>query len=247
MLADHAAIPVLAVTDLDRAREFYEGTLGFTSGPEVPDGVIYRTSNGGFLVYPSAYAGTNKATGISFQLSADAFDTEVAALRAAGIQFQTFDLPGDATWTDGSTQITIDGRPIYTFAQDAAPGDVTGQGVNDVWYVIAPDGSEIDDDRAQRGVGRREVGRHLLGRGLCGGLLGAGRVARRFRRLLVGAASAGRQGGRSHERGDRVQDGPSHDDLLCWCRSRPRDLLRGLRGRRVPGSPHDEPDVGVDR
>ena len=39
MLADHAAIPVLAVTDLDRAREFYEGTLGFTSGPEVPDGV----------------------------------------------------------------------------------------------------------------------------------------------------------------------------------------------------------------
>ena len=40
MLADHAAIPVLAVTDLDRAREFYEGTLGFTSGPEVPDGVI---------------------------------------------------------------------------------------------------------------------------------------------------------------------------------------------------------------
>ena len=101
MLADHAAIPVLAVTDLDRAREFYEGTLGFTSGPEVPDGVIYRTSNGGFLVYPSAYAGTNKATGISFQLSADAFDTEVAALRAAGIQFQTFDLPGDATWNDG--------------------------------------------------------------------------------------------------------------------------------------------------
>ena len=63
MLADHAAIPVLAVTDLDRAREFYEGTLGFSSGPEVPDGVIYRTSNGGFLVYPSAYAGTNKATG----------------------------------------------------------------------------------------------------------------------------------------------------------------------------------------
>ncbi|GEK23414.1 VOC family protein [Cellulomonas xylanilytica] len=101
MLADHAAMPVLAVTDLDRARAFYEGTLGFSSGPEVPEGVLYRTSNGGFLVYPSAYAGTNKATAISFQLSADAFDTEVAALRTAGIQFQTFDLPGEATWTDG--------------------------------------------------------------------------------------------------------------------------------------------------
>ena len=53
---------------------------------------------------------------------------------------------GTSTGTDGSTQITSDGRPIYTFAQDTAPGDVNGQGVNDVWYVIAPDGSEIDDD-----------------------------------------------------------------------------------------------------
>ncbi|WP_421733732.1 hypothetical protein [Cellulomonas sp.] len=53
---------------------------------------------------------------------------------------------GTITGTDGAKQITIDGRPIYTFAQDTAPGDVLGQGVNDVWYVIAPDGSEIDDD-----------------------------------------------------------------------------------------------------
>jgi catechol 2,3-dioxygenase-like lactoylglutathione lyase family enzyme len=101
MLSDHTAIPVIAVTDMERARAFYEGTLGFTSGVDVPDGVHYRTSNGGFLVYPSAYAGTNKATAISFQLSGDAFDAEVAALRAAGVELQTFDLPGDATWTDG--------------------------------------------------------------------------------------------------------------------------------------------------
>ncbi|GEK23413.1 COG4315 family predicted lipoprotein [Cellulomonas xylanilytica] len=52
---------------------------------------------------------------------------------------------GTITGTDGSTQITIDGRPVYTFAQDAAPGDVNGQGVNDVWWAIAPDGSEITD------------------------------------------------------------------------------------------------------
>ena len=54
MLSDHASMPVLAVTDLERARAFYEGTLGFTSAGEVPDGVVYSTSNGGFLVYPSA-------------------------------------------------------------------------------------------------------------------------------------------------------------------------------------------------
>lgn len=50
---------------------------------------------------------------------------------------------GTITATDGSTQITIDGRPVYTFAQDTAPGDVNGQGVNEVWWVIAPDGTEI--------------------------------------------------------------------------------------------------------
>ena len=101
MLSDHTAIPVIAVTDMARAREFYEGTLGFTSGGDVPEGVVYRTSNGGFLVYPSSYAGTNKATALSFQLSGDVFDSEVAALRGAGVTFQTFDLPGEGTWTDG--------------------------------------------------------------------------------------------------------------------------------------------------
>ena len=34
--------------------------------------------------------------------------------------------------------------PIYTFAKDMAPGDVNGQGANDVWYVIAPDGTMIE-------------------------------------------------------------------------------------------------------
>lgn len=101
MLSDHASMPVLAVTDMERARAFYEGTLGFTSAGEVPDGVVYGTSNGGFLVYPSSFAGTNKATAITFQLPGDAFDAEIDALRAAGVTFQTFDMPGGATWTDG--------------------------------------------------------------------------------------------------------------------------------------------------
>jgi len=53
---------------------------------------------------------------------------------------------GTIPTADGRKQITVDGRPIYTYAQDMAAGDVNGQGVNDVWYVIAPDGSEIDND-----------------------------------------------------------------------------------------------------
>ena len=101
MLSAHPAIAVLAVTDVERARAFYEGTLGFTPGAdEVPEGVLYTTANGGFLVYPSSYAGTNKATAISFQIPGDAFADEVATLRAAGIELQTFDVP-EGEWVDG--------------------------------------------------------------------------------------------------------------------------------------------------
>ena len=46
---------------------------------------------------------------------------------------------------DGGKQITINGMPIYTFAKDTAPGDVNGQDANGVWYVIAPDGTMIED------------------------------------------------------------------------------------------------------
>ena len=45
--------------------------------------------------------------------------------------------------TDGSAQVTLDGHPLYYFAQDAAAGDVNGQGVGDVWYVVSPAGAPI--------------------------------------------------------------------------------------------------------
>lgn len=49
---------------------------------------------------------------------------------------------GTITGVDGGRQITIDGRPIYTFVGDDKAGDVTGQGDKGVWYVVNPDGSE---------------------------------------------------------------------------------------------------------
>jgi catechol 2,3-dioxygenase-like lactoylglutathione lyase family enzyme len=99
MLSAHRSIAVLAVTDLARARSFYEGTLGF-SGTDGPGGVMYAAGDTEFLVYPSSFAGTNKATGISFQIAPDAFDAEVDALRAARIELQTFDVP-EGEWKDG--------------------------------------------------------------------------------------------------------------------------------------------------
>lgn len=43
------------------------------------------------------------------------------------------------TRDDGSTQLVFGDWPLYRFVGDSAPGDVSGQGVNEVWFVIGPD------------------------------------------------------------------------------------------------------------
>ncbi|MHB1289394.1 VOC family protein [Georgenia sp.] len=62
--------------------------------------MTYPSGSGSLFVYPSAYAGTNRATAAFFAVPADAFDAEVATLREKGIEFQTFELPS-GSWSDG--------------------------------------------------------------------------------------------------------------------------------------------------
>lgn len=48
--------------------------------------------------------------------------------------------------SDGSTQLTVDGYPMYTYAGDSAPGQANGQGKNlsgGLWWVVGPDGSWV--------------------------------------------------------------------------------------------------------
>jgi predicted lipoprotein with Yx(FWY)xxD motif len=52
-------------------------------------------------------------------------------------------LLGTTTRTDGTAQVTYKGMPLYHFAGDTKPSDTNGQGLNKVWWVIAPDGSLV--------------------------------------------------------------------------------------------------------
>lgn len=52
-------------------------------------------------------------------------------------------LLGTITRTDGTTQATYNGWPLYYWAKDSAPGDTTGQGVNGVWWVLNAAGDAV--------------------------------------------------------------------------------------------------------
>jgi predicted lipoprotein with Yx(FWY)xxD motif len=52
---------------------------------------------------------------------------------------------GSVARSDGSMQATYDGWPLYYFAKDEASGDVNGQGVGGVWYVLDADGNVVEE------------------------------------------------------------------------------------------------------
>jgi predicted lipoprotein with Yx(FWY)xxD motif len=58
----------------------------------------------------------------------------------------TASLLGTTKRTDGTTEVTYAGHPLYYFITDKKPGDTTGQGVTsfgELWYVLSPAGAAI--------------------------------------------------------------------------------------------------------
>ena len=93
MLRDTNAMATVAVKDLPSARRFYEDTLGFKpSATEGEEAVVYDSGNSKLLVYRSQFAGTNKATAVSFSVGDDIEQT-VQSLKAKGVRFEKYDMP----------------------------------------------------------------------------------------------------------------------------------------------------------
>jgi predicted enzyme related to lactoylglutathione lyase len=78
---------------MDRAKNFYGGTLGLSLMEERPDGLRYEAAPGNwFLVYQSQYAGTAKSTSMAFEV--DDLNQTVTELRDRGVVFEEYDMPG---------------------------------------------------------------------------------------------------------------------------------------------------------
>ena len=94
MLKDAKPVATVGVKDIKRARKFYEETLGLAvieaSRPMV---VTYHAGGSALLVYQSEFAGTNKATAVTWSVGSD-LAAVVQALAAKGVAFEHYDFPG---------------------------------------------------------------------------------------------------------------------------------------------------------
>lgn len=85
----------IPAADLARARRFYSDTLGLEPVDENPGGLVYRTGGTDFFLYETQEAG--KAGHTIAQLHVPDVRPVVEELKASGLSFEHYDMPG-VTW-----------------------------------------------------------------------------------------------------------------------------------------------------
>lgn len=92
MLNQGRVFATLAVSDINKAKEFYGTTLGLSQVDENLGGVTYESGGGRLFVYQSPTAGTNQATCASWLV--DDIGSVVEELKGKGISFEHYEVPG---------------------------------------------------------------------------------------------------------------------------------------------------------
>ena len=110
MLSTGEVCAAIAVKDMDAATKFYGEVLGLEAKAQTPGGTFFKSGNSGVFVYPSGFAGSNKATYAAW--SVDDVEAEVEALKAKGVTFEQYDdLP--ETTREGDIHIMGDLKAVW--------------------------------------------------------------------------------------------------------------------------------------
>jgi len=111
MLQDSPMYAYIPAKDVARARQFYEGKIGLRPKEETAGGVVYEFAGGtGCFLYPTPNAGTSQASQAFWAV--DDVDREITALKARGVVFETYDMPGERS---ASGAITAGGAKAAWF------------------------------------------------------------------------------------------------------------------------------------
>src|SRR5207237_5099156 len=82
----------IPVSNIARARKFYEEVVGLKPKTDYAGGVIYECGGADVFMYPTPNAGTSKASQAFWQVKD--VEAEVAELKARGLKFEEYDMPG---------------------------------------------------------------------------------------------------------------------------------------------------------
>jgi predicted enzyme related to lactoylglutathione lyase len=111
MLSNSAVTANVPASDLERAKAFYADTLGLSPVSENPGGVVYTTDGGtSFFLYQTEFAGQAGHTIAQWHVADVA--AEVAELRAKGLEFEHYDMPG-TTWEGDVASMGDMGRAAW--------------------------------------------------------------------------------------------------------------------------------------
>jgi catechol 2,3-dioxygenase-like lactoylglutathione lyase family enzyme len=102
MLEDSEVATRLPAQDLERARAFYADKLGLEPSEERPGGLRYECGKGAFAIFASAGSASGAHTQMAFEVND--LEATVTELRARGVVFEEYDLPGLNT-VDGITEV----------------------------------------------------------------------------------------------------------------------------------------------
>lgn len=92
MLKNAPLYSYVPVSNLERARSFYEDKLALGRGEPSGPGLIFKCAGGtGFFMYPTPGAGTNQASCAFWQV--DDIQATVAWLKGRGVVFEEYDTP----------------------------------------------------------------------------------------------------------------------------------------------------------
>ena len=123
MLSEGDVIATLAVSDIEKGKEFYGGKLGLTMSMENMGGVGYKVGDGQLFVYVSPTAGSGEATAAFFRV--DDVRTVVSELASKGIAFEHYEMPG--TTLEGDVHV-MDGTDMTAAWFKDPDGNILGLG-----------------------------------------------------------------------------------------------------------------------
>jgi predicted enzyme related to lactoylglutathione lyase len=94
MLQKSPMYAYIPAKDVARARKFYEGKLGFVPTKVDDDGVVYEfAGKTACFLYLTPNAGTSQASQAFW--SVEDVDAEIEAMKARGVTFEDYDMPGE--------------------------------------------------------------------------------------------------------------------------------------------------------